>query len=101
MVGDLTDSDSSQSLQKLLYANFNGQGTGVNSLALDHLSDEVILTRAVDVKNLGSEGLKPELEDFANYFVFWKENLKKLTDSTENPPLSKHGDDLSSNFMRV
>ena len=41
----------------LLQANFNGQGSGANSLGIDHVSDEVVLGRSVDVCTLGGDGL--------------------------------------------
>ena len=49
VVGVLPEADSPQALRLLLQANFNGQGTGANSLAIDHVSNEVVLGRKVDV----------------------------------------------------
>ena len=53
VVGVLPEADSPQALRLLLQANFNGQGTGANSLGIDHVSDEVVLGRTVDVIHAG------------------------------------------------
>ena len=57
VVGVLPEADSPQALRLLLQANFNGQGTGANSLGIDHVSGEVVLGRTVDVSTLGPDGL--------------------------------------------
>jgi len=75
VVGALPESDSPQALRLLLQANFNGQGTGANSLAIDHVSGEVVLGRTVDVTTLGPDGLVKPVREFARYLLYWRRNL--------------------------
>lgn len=78
VVGDLPDPRSPQALRLLLQANFNGQGTGACSLGLDHVTGEVVLGRSVDVTTLGEAGLEPVVGEFANYLIYWRDNLLRL-----------------------
>jgi len=78
VVGHLPDPHEPGALRLLLQANFNGQGTGEASLGLDHVSDAVVLGRAVRMDELGHDGLAPVLEAFANQFAHWRERLPRL-----------------------
>jgi len=87
VVGSLADPQSPQALRLLLQANFNGQGTGSCSLGLDHVSDEVVLGRKVDVTTLGEAGLEPVVGEFANYLIYWRDNLLRLLSENTMPSL--------------
>ena len=89
VVGPLPDLQSPQALRLLLQANFNGQGTGSCSLGLDHVSDEVVLGRKVDVTTLGEAGLEPVVGEFANYLLYWRDNLLRLLSENEMPSLDR------------
>ena len=78
VVGHLPDPHEPGALRLLLQANFNGQGTGEASLGLDHVSDAVVLGRAVRMDELGHDGLAPVLEAFANELAHWREHLPRL-----------------------
>jgi hypothetical protein len=77
IVGDLPDSQDAALLKVLLIANFNGQGVGTARLGMDHISEEIVLGRTIDVTRLPETGLAGELESFANYLHFWRKQLPK------------------------
>lgn len=85
VVGHLPEPPSAPVLRLLLQANFNGQGTSVSSLGLDHVSGDVVLGRSVDVSTLGSEGLVPVLTEFANHLVHWCDRLPTLVGGESVP----------------
>ena len=92
VVGVLPEADSPQALRLLLQANFNGQGTGPNSLALDHVSGEVVLGRTVDVSTLGPDGLLQPFREFASYLLYWRRNLlRQVSQASSREP---GGEDL-------
>ncbi len=90
VVGVLPEPDSPEAMRLLLQANFNGQGTGANSLGIDHVSDEVVLGRAVDVSTLGADGLSTPLREFAAYVLYWRRNLVRQV--SEPSPQAHSGD---------
>jgi hypothetical protein len=85
VVGVLPEADSPQALRLLLQANFNGQGTGANSLAIDHVSNEVVLGRRVDVSTLGPDGLLKPVREFARYLLYWRRNLLRQVAQASSP----------------
>ena len=92
VVGVLPEADSPQALRLLLQANFNGQGTGANSLAIDHVSGEVVLGRTVDVTTLGHDGLLQPVREFARYLLYWRRNLLRQVSQATSP--APDGEDL-------
>lgn len=89
VVGNLPDPQAPQALRLLLQANFNGQGTGPCSLGLDHVSGEVVLGRGVDVTTLGEAGLEPAVGEFANYLIYWRDNLLRLLSEEAMPHIDR------------
>jgi hypothetical protein len=89
VIGPLPDPQSPQGLRLLLQANFNGQGTGSCNLGLDHVSDEVVLGRQVDVTTLGEAGLEPVVGEFANYLLYWRANLQRLIAEESTPAANR------------
>ena len=89
VVGTLPDPQEPQALQLLLQANFNGQGTGACSLGLDHVSGEVVLGLRVDVTTLGEAGLAPVVGEFANYLIYWRDNLLRLLSEEAMPSIDR------------
>ncbi len=89
VVGTLPDPQEPQALQLLLQANFNGQGTGACSLGLDHVSGEVVLGLRVDVTTLGEAGLQPAVGEFANYLIYWRNNLLRLLSEEAMPSIDR------------
>ena len=85
VVGVLPEADSPQALRLLLQANFNGQGTGANSLSIDHVSNEVVLGRTVDVTTLGPDGLVKPVREFARYLLYWRRNLLRQVSQASSP----------------
>ena len=92
MVGVLPEADSPQALRLLLQANFNGQGTGANSIGIDHVSGEVVLGRTVDVSTLGPDGLLKPVREFARYLLYWRRNLLRQVAQASSP--EPDGEDL-------
>jgi hypothetical protein len=74
-VASFPDGDAAEVARTLLKANYNGQGTGGAAIALDPVTDDVVLTRAVDVTGLGPDGLRAAVEEFANYMEFWQSRI--------------------------
>ena len=101
VVGPLADPEDPVALITLLHANFNGQGVGASSLGIDHESGEVVLGQSVNVAQLGDDGLAPVIEDFANYLMYWRQNLGRLVErarggaAPQGEPLEGHA------FVRV
>lgn len=90
-ISSFPDGDRASVATALLKANYNGQGTGAAALALDPLTDDVVLTRAFDV---AGGDLTKAIEEFANYLEFWRSRIDSLvsagtqSDSESAPPLA-------------
>lgn len=75
VVASFPDGDRGSIATTLLKANYNGQGTGAAAIALDPISEDVILTRTV---NASEAGLTAAVEEFANYLDFWRNMLDAI-----------------------
>ncbi len=78
VVATFPEGDAASAARTLLKANYDGQGTGAAALALDPVSEDVVLTRAFDVANQAADGLSAAVEEFANYLEFWQSRLDSL-----------------------
>ena len=85
VVGVLPEADSPQALRLLLQANFNGQGTGVNSLGIDHVSDEVVLGRSGGRDHAGPRRPGTTVREFARYLLYWRRNLLRQVAQASSP----------------
>lgn len=101
LAGNLPDPDSAPALRLLLHANYLGQGTGRATLSLDPVTDEVILSRVVEVSTLGPEGLVPAVEEFVNHLSFWNENLERLANEAQQPEAGPGAPEKAGAGMRV
>ncbi len=60
----------------LMQANLLGQGTGGSVIGLD--KDEKFLTLSLALSyEINYRGFKDNLEDFVNYFLYWRDKIKK------------------------
>ncbi|HVJ69047.1 MAG TPA: type III secretion system chaperone [Caulifigura sp.] len=75
VVASFPDGDRSLIATTLLKANYNGQGTGPAALALDPLTEDVVLTRAIDA---AASNITSSIEEFANYLDFWRTRLESI-----------------------
>lgn len=61
----------------LMKANLLGQGTGGSKIGLSEDDKFLTLTRVIPYE-LNYKELKEEIEDFSNYFLFWREEIQRL-----------------------
>jgi hypothetical protein len=66
----------------VMKANFLGQGTGGGTLSLD--GDEKLLTLSLALPyDMNFKNFKEHLEDFANFVDYWKQELRRHTETTQ------------------
>ena len=66
----------------LMRANLLGEGTGKASIGLDSEENNIILSKAFAF-DPDEQHMKEEIELFANYLLFWKEEIKKIESQRE------------------
>jgi len=72
-VGPLPEDGRSAVMEELLMANLVGLGTGGASLAIDAVSDEIVLCRVFHTDDLSPEIFEREFDRFVEVLRFWRE----------------------------
>ncbi len=72
-VGPMPDNGRSAVMEELLMANLVGLGTGGASLAIDPVSDEIVLCRVFHTDDLAAAVLGREFDRFVEVLRFWRE----------------------------
>lgn len=76
-IGPISNQNKEELLIYLMKANFLGQGTGEQIIGMDPDEKFLTLSRSITYE-IDYEKLKDILEDFTNYLIYWKGEVKRM-----------------------
>ena len=83
MLENVPKKDNEDLFLYLMKANLLYQATGNSSIGMDEVSKNFIFSSFFNYE-LNYQEFKCELEDFLNYFIYWKEEIKKIKEQQQN-----------------
>ncbi len=77
LLGPVLNQNKEELLIYLMKANFLGQGTGEQILGMEPDEKFLTLSRSITYE-VDYQKLKDVLEDFTNYLIYWKGEVKRM-----------------------